>query len=117
MKKIKLGAYFYPLTTSCLIRNERSRRLGHKPIDEMRLAHNAQPRFQKHSQPKLYCLGRDWTHWDDADLSAMDRQIGLAKDYKLDFFVFDSYMGKKNGDFAQEMNSPLDSAFFAFRGK
>ena len=57
MSKIKLGAYFYPLTTSCLVRNERSRRLGHKPIDEIHIAQNAQPRFQGHIQPQLYCLG------------------------------------------------------------
>mgnify|MGYP001588082231 CR=1 FL=1 len=114
MSKIKLGAYFYPLTTSCSIRNKSSSRLGHKPVDEINLAQNAQPRFQGHSQPKLYCLGeKNWVHWDDADLSAMDRQVGLAKDHKLDFFLFDSYMGKKNGHFVQEMNSPLDSAFLS----
>lgn len=114
MSKVKLGAYFYPLTTSCSIRNERSRFSGHEPVDEIDIAQNAQPRFKAHSQPKLYCLGeKNWTHWDDADLSAMDRQVGLAKDHKLDFFVFDSYMGKKNGHFVQEMNSPLDSAFLS----
>lgn len=81
-------------------------------MDETILVQKAPPRFAGHQQPRIYCLGTpDITQWDDTDISIMDTQIGLAKDYGVSFFIFDNYLGSRNGRLERELGTPLDEAF------
>lgn len=113
-----MGAYFYPLTTKCPERTERGRTFGQVPVDETHMAQTATPLFTNHPeygnhrQPRTYCLGEpNLTRWDDSEPSTMARQVELAKNYGLDFFVFDTYVGLKKGEPRKEMAQPLDNAF------
>ncbi|MCB9813546.1 MAG: glycoside hydrolase family 99-like domain-containing protein [Pseudomonadales bacterium] len=110
---IPLGAYFYPLTNSCPIRNKRAKELGFKSsTNETLLAQEAESLFEGHDQPKTYSLGDlDKTVWDDSDRDSMAIQIELAQEHELDFFIFNSYMGNRYGVFMHEASAPLDDNF------
>lgn len=116
MNTIPLGAYFYPLTTSCPIRKERAKEYGYKPVNETKFIKHATPRFQNHDLPHIYCLGEESiTEWDDASPETMRTQIAIAQKFGIDFFIFDSYMGRRNGEFIHEMADPLNGAFLGIK--
>lgn len=116
MSAIEVGAYFYPLNRTCPIKTARAESLGYTPVDETLLVQQAQPYFSEHDQPRTYTLGSPTlTTWDDSSPDAMARQVELAKEAGLSFFVFDTYMGIKNGQFIHESAAPLDQAFLGLR--
>jgi hypothetical protein len=109
---IKLGAYFYPITTSCPIRATRAQAHGVKLVNEAFLASKGKPLFEGHDQPRVSCLGnrKNWI-WDDADPKAMELQVDIALEYGIDFWVFATYIGTKRGTPYFEMAAPLEKAF------
>lgn len=108
MTAFETGAYYYPLTTQCDVRQERARNLGRPVIDETELAASAAPLFEGHDQPIHYTTDGQSTRWDDSDPASMSTQIDLAQDAGLDFFIFDSYEGTKNGKPLRESHRPLE---------
>lgn len=109
-----VGAYFYPQTATCAVRAERIQSLGREEVDETLLVQEAAPLFAGHRQPHTYCLGdAARTRWDDADSIAMGLQVELMQDAGLEFVIFDTYGGSKNGcPPTREMDKPHD-AFLA----
>ena len=70
---MKIGAYYYPLSTKCEIRNARSRLFGYEPCDETELVKHRTPLFDGHIQPNTHCLGDpSVTNWDDANIGTME---------------------------------------------
>lgn len=106
----EIGAYFYPVTRDCSIRQSRARMVGREVADETELIKNAGKLFPEHDQPREYGFDGDTRNWDDADPRTMARQVEIAEDY-LDFFIFDTYMGEKDGEFVHEVQKPLDDGF------
>ena len=112
VSEIPTFAYFYPLSTQCPERQARAAEHGYVLPDETQLCQESQPLYKGHNQPVTYCLGEAaLKNWDDADPSAMERQIELASNYGIDGFVFDTYIGEKDGRKKHELNAPLDKAF------
>jgi hypothetical protein len=110
--KIPAYAYFYPLSTACPERQLRAEENGYVLADETQLCQDAEPLYEGHNQPVTYCLGNvALKNWDDADPEAMERQIDLATSNGLDGFIFDTYLGQKQGKKVYEMGSVLDDAF------
>lgn len=113
---VKVGAYFYPITTQCPERARRARSFGAATIDEHELARSAQPLYPGHKQPRRYCLGDSAiTHWDDSDPNMMARQVELAREFNVSFFIFNTYIGHRNGRPVQELAEPLEKAFLTCR--
>ncbi len=109
---MKIGAYFYPMTSKCAIRNRRTVENNSQIINEISLALNAVSVFEGQKIPHKYCLGDfEYTSWDDEDKNSLKIQVELARKYGLDFFIFDTYMGMRDGKFVQEINKPLDETF------
>lgn len=117
MTEFPVGTYFYPQTTSCPVRAERTASFGRQEVDETLLVQQAMPLFDGHRQPHTYCLGDTTvTRWDDADPKAMGQQVELMQEAGLDFVVFDTYGGSKKGlPPTREMDKPHD-AFLALDG-
>ena len=108
---MKIGAYFYPLTTQCAERARRGKLAGALTIDEHELVAGAQPLYAGHRQPRRYCLGTPpVTSWDDAELSTMACQVELAQEFGLSFFVFNTYIGRRAGSPVRELGEPLERA-------
>lgn len=84
---------------------------GHDTINEPLLVQQTEPLFDGHRQPRTYCLGDSMiTQWDDADESAMSRQVELMQEAQLDFVIFDSYGGSRQGDNpVREIDRPHDT--------
>ena len=111
---LRIGAYFYPITQSCEVREVRAEQFGVKPGEdslrvpnELTLASNAQPLFDGHDQPRVYCIPdfeRETltTQWDDADPKIFATQAILARDYGLSYFIFNSYRGLQHGQPSHE---------------
>ncbi len=116
MVEFEVGAYFYPLTVRCPERQYAAKRMSHllglseefEIIDETLLTQQAKPLFNGHVQPVTYCLDESTTQWDDSDPLSMEAQICLAQDAGLDFYVFDSYEGTKNGRQTVESAEPVN---------
>lgn len=105
-------SYFYPLSTSCPERQSRALQHNVTLADETELAQRAEPLFDGHQQPNTYCIGDPSKNtWDDADPSAMAQQVDLARDHGVDGFIFDTYLGQKQGRRVHEMADVLDHAF------
>lgn len=106
-----VGAYFYPQTMHCPVRAERAAHIGRQVLDETLLVQEAQPLFPGHMQPQAYCLGDpEWTRWDDTDDAAMRRQVELMQEGGLDFVVFDTYGGSRQGGAPQrELEEPTST--------
>ena len=103
-----VGTYFYPFTTKDEEVVARAARAGFPPVDETELVKHASPMFHGHEQPKTYCLGDPTiTNWDNTDPEAMDTQIGLMQDVGLEFVVFDTYGGIRDGRKVREYDGPL----------
>lgn len=112
-RAIELGAYFYPLTTHCSVRQTRAEAMGRNSVvDETSLAQNARSLFPGHRQPIKYALDKFTTRWDDSDPSVVAQQVDLATDAGINFFVFDTYEGVKDGKPQKESQQPID----IFRG-
>lgn len=109
---MKTGAYFYPLTTRCAVRNKRTEANTLEVINEISLSSQARSIFKNQNIPHAYCLGTvDTVSWDDEDEDALKAQVSLAQKFGIDFFIFDSYMGLRDGQFVQELEKPLDDVF------
>ena len=110
---MKVGAYFYPLTTRCAERARRGRLAGAC----LRLTSTSwwpapSLLYPGHRQPKRYCLAEPSAlSWDDSDASTMARQIELAQEFGLSFFVFNTYIGNRDGrpvrEWRSRQNGPL----------
>jgi len=112
MNHLRIGAYFYPITTCCPIRAARAQDHGASIINEALLAAKGKPLFAGHDQPRVSCLGkRTLCEWDDSDPVAMSLQVDLALEYGIDFWVFTTYIGTKRGTPYFEMAAPLEQAF------
>lgn len=111
-RNMEVGSYFYPLTQKCEARKARAGLMGHNMVDETELQAQAGKLFSDHDQPRQYCLGENkQTRWDDSNQRDMARQLELATTHGLDFFIFDTYLGRKKGVFRTEMTDPLNNAF------
>jgi hypothetical protein len=111
---MKVGAYFYPLTTRCAERARRGRLAGALTIDEHKLVAGAELLYPGHRQPKRYCLAEPSAlSWDDSDASTMARQIELAQEFGLSFFVFNTYIGNRDGRPVRELAEPAERAIAA----
>lgn len=111
-EKYPVGAYFYPITTNSPERVLRAKQYGYTLINEVDLAAQANPLYKKHKQPNIYCLGDlESTPWDDTNIKSMEKQIDLAIKYGINFFIFNTYIGSKDGKIVTEMTEPLDNAF------
>lgn len=105
-------AYYYPLTTDCPEQRQRASKYGVTLVNESELATKALSLFDGHDQPRTYCLGDSSTPtWDDADPAVMEKQVALASENGVDGFLFDTYIGEKQGRRLQEKAAPLDDAF------
>ncbi len=105
-------AYFYPLTTQCPERQRRASDHGVVLVDETQLCQDAEPLYEGHAQPVVHCLGDTAIrNWDDADPKAMEKQAELASNNGVNGFIFDTYLGRKNGRRVHEMRRVLDDAF------
>ncbi len=104
--------YFYPLTPSCPVRNQRAIESGYEVVDETFLAQEARPLYPGHKQPIIHCLGDvAIKNWDDMNISSVEKQNELALDYGVDGFIFDSFLGIKNGKRYHEMGGVLDNTW------
>lgn len=109
---IPIYSYFYPVSTQCPERQERARAHGYELADETQLCQDAQPLYEGHQQPVTYCLGDVAVrNWDDADPEAMASQIDLATQNGVNGFIFDSYLGQKDGKSVHEMASVVNRGF------
>src|ERR1044072_1805568 len=96
--KTPVVSYFYPLTVECPERQARAAEYGFELPDETQLCQDARPLYEGHIQPVTYCLGDvALKNWDDTNKAAMERQIELASGHGVDGFIFDTYLGEKNG--------------------
>ncbi len=104
------GAYFYPISSKCPVRNSRAETLALPQVpNECTLALNATPLFPGHEQPQKYCIDRELTTtWDDADPETMRKHVQLAKEHGIDFFLFDTYLGLKDGKVYHELKECID---------
>ena len=110
--KTPVYSYFYPLSTACPERQTRALEHGYELPDETQLCQDAEPLYSGHKQPVTYCLGEAAVkNWDDADPQSMERQAQLARAYGVDGFIFDTYLGQKNGKVVHEMGGVVDDAF------
>lgn len=113
-----LGAYFYPLSSKSPERVHRAQLYEYDLKDETVLPQEARPLYKGHKQPNTYCLGDSkLTTWDDSDPSIMKRQIELAKESGLDFFIFNTYIGSKNGQIIRDLTEPLEQSFLKLNSK
>ncbi|MGB4965746.1 MAG: glycoside hydrolase family 99-like domain-containing protein [Microgenomates group bacterium] len=109
---LEFGTYFYPNSTRCPIRSRRASDARRPITDETQLVQTAPPRFDGHQQPHTYCLGnREETIWDDAEQTAMAKQVEIARQFGIDYFVFLTYIANSNGQTIQELQAPLDQSF------
>lgn len=109
---LEFGTYFYPNSTRCPIRSRRARDAGRPITDETQLVQTAQPRFDGHKQPHTYCIGNpNETIWDDAEQPAMAKQVEIAQQFGIDYFVFLTYIANSKGQTIQELQAPLDESF------
>ena len=98
-------SYYYPLTTSCNTLQQRSlANGGAMPTDETILCQKAKPLFVSHRQPNIYSFNGspESSVWDDMEPRVMQAQIDLAQQYGVDGFIFDTYVGVKNGKISKE---------------
>lgn len=98
-------SYYYPLTTSCNTLQQRSlANGGTMPTDETILCQKAKPLFVSHRQPNIYSFNGspESSVWDDMEPRVMQAQIDLAQQYGVDGFIFDTYVGVKNGKISKE---------------
>jgi hypothetical protein len=104
------GAYFYPISSKCPIRNARAASLSLPAVpNECTLALNATPLFEGHAQPQQYCIDEALTtSWDDADPATMKKHVALARSHGIDFFIFDAYLGLKEGEVFHELKECID---------
>ncbi len=115
---IPILAYHYPLTSTCPEKVKRAIAHGADSVaDETLIVQKSATLFDGHDQPREYCIGDVALNtWDDADPEAMEEQIGLAKQYGLDGFIFDAYIGQRSGEGVHEAHLPLDEAFLDTEG-
>ena len=107
--KIPFGAYFYPISIKSKERIRKAAKFGYKLINESEIVKKALPLYPGHAQPNVYCLGDSkTTYWDDTDIRAMDKQINLALEYNLNFFIFNTYIGTKSGKIIRELVEVLN---------
>ena len=105
---LRTGAFFYPQTSD----RDLSRLPAGTPFqwNESQEVQRACPLFSGHDQPRTYTIDDgSTTTWDDADPGVMRQQVRLAESHGLDFFVFDSYVGTRNGLVVREMSKPVDA--------
>ena len=98
-------SYYYPLTTSCdTLRQRTLANGGNTPTDETMLCQTAGPLFLGHSQPNVYSFdgSPESSTWDDIEPRVMQVQIDLAQQYGVDGFIFDTYVGVKDGKVSKE---------------
>lgn len=76
---------------------------------ELALAREAQPLFEGHNQPNVYCLpetdGNIRTSWNDTEFDTLLLQMVLAQRHGLSYFIFDTYRGLRNGEPAEEFGA------------
>ena len=98
-------SYYYPLTTSCeTLRQRTLANGGNTPTDETVLCQTARSLFVGHSQPNIYSFdgSPESSTWDDIEPRVMQAQIDLAQQYGVDGFIFDTYVGVKDGKVSKE---------------
>ena len=110
----KLGAYFYPHTDYCPPTHSRRARLAQalgmdalNAVNDLTLAATAEPLFDGHDQPRRYQLGRE-TFWDDSHTSTVASHIALAQQYGLSYFIFNTYVGQRDGQNVNELREPAN---------
>lgn len=108
---LEYGAIFYPQTNRDPDRLKRAHSLGAVEIPyDSQLAQTTKPLFPGHDQPRTYCLGsKDKVVWDDSEPDAMSRQVELAKDAGLTFFIFDTYQGLSQEQPHRELYEPIET--------
>jgi hypothetical protein len=109
-ERFPVGAYFYPFTMTCEESAARAAQAGFSVQDETELVKRALPMFPGHDQPRAYCLGDPTvTNWDNADPAAMGVQVELMKDAGLEFVIFDTYGGLREGRKVREYEAPIQT--------
>ena len=111
VSKIPLYSYFYPLTTQCTEHNQRCSSYGVQPTDETILCQSAKPLFEGHRQPNKYTVDLINSTWDDMDTPIMQQQIDLAQEHGVDGFIFDTYVGCRDGRVIREKTNIIDKSF------
>ena len=103
-KSVAIGAYVYPGWHSCPERD------CHFPPgwSEWDLVLNAPSRFPDHNQPRLPVDGT----YDDSDPSTAQKQVGLAGEYGVDFFVYGFFWSRGKRVF----EAALDNGFLGKDG-
>lgn len=115
-RKSPVFSYYYPLTVNCETLKQRAYvNGGGEPTDETLLCSQAKPLFEEHKQPVVYTFDGNSEHttWDDSSPRVMQAQIDLAQEYGVDGFIFDTYVGVKNGIPTREKDKVLDKGFLA----
>ena len=103
-KSVAIGAYVYPGWHSCPERD------CHFPPgwSEWDLVLNAPSRFPNHKQPRLPVDGT----YDDSEPSTAQKQVGLASEYGVDFFVYGFFWSRGKRVF----EAALDNGFLGKDG-
>ncbi len=101
---IKIGAYVYPGWHACAERDSKFQ----PGWSEWELVLNAPPRFSGHNQPKLPLDGP----YDDSVPSTSQKQVGLAREYGVDFFVHGFFWSRGKRVF----EAALDNGFLCADG-
>ena len=111
-KEIKIGAYYYPMYPARPGGRHESWRIGKGAIDELSLLRNAQPMFQDHKIRRPIAYSGVPAYSDQSRKKVIEGQIELAKEYGIDFFIFDWYMNNKG---EQILGKPLNAFINAIK--
>ncbi|MBM4053200.1 MAG: hypothetical protein FJ264_00710 [Planctomycetes bacterium] len=102
--RLTIGAYVYPGWHTC---PERDRRFP--PCwSEWELVLNAPERFDGHQQPRIPLYGT----YDDALPSSANKQVCLAREYGVDFFIYGFFWSRG----IRVLDAALDSGFLGQGG-
>ena len=103
-KSIAIGAYVYPGWHACVERDNKFQ----PGWSEWDLVLNAPSRFPDHNQPRLPVGGT----YDDSYPSTAQKQVGLAGEYGVDFFVYGVFWSRGKRVF----EAALDNGFLGKDG-
>lgn len=113
-KELLIGAYYFP--QSSLGKDLGERTASSHPWNESLMVQYAKSYFAGHDQPKCFTYDGSSTTWDDSKPDAVNAQITLAEKHGMDYFIFDTYRGYRNGKPVTELTAAFEN-FKAAQGK
>lgn len=106
VERTPIFAYFFPQDVEDSHRIERTRDLKGNLISDLELARNTGSLLGKKT---TYCLGDSIVDWCDSDPKVIGKQIELAKNFGINGFIVDTYVGSQHGVSVEEFTASLDN--------